>query len=113
MPRINTYVSDTTITANDKLIGTDQDNNNRTVNITIDSIKEYVEDNADFVASTTTYVQSIASDSWAITHNLGKFPSVYTVDNSDGVMVGEIIHQNNNKLTITFSAPVTGTAYLN
>lgn len=58
------------------------------------------------------HVQSIPSTNWVIKHNLGYNPVVRT-ENALGVdMEGVITHDTVNQLTITFSQPVTGTAYL-
>lgn len=60
-----------------------------------------------------TFVQSSAAATWNITHNLGKFPSVSIVDSGNTVVRGDIDYTSENTLTITFSAPFGGKAYLN
>ena len=65
-------------------------------------------DDANFV-----FTQGIPSATWNITHNLGKFPSVSVVDTSNQLMYGDTEYFNENSLTITFSAPFSGKAYLN
>lgn len=65
-------------------------------------------DDANFV-----FTQGIPSATWNITHNLGKFPSVSVVDTADQLMYGDTEYINENSLTITFSAPFSGKAYLN
>jgi len=65
-------------------------------------------DDANFV-----FTQGIPSATWNITHNLGKFPSVSVVDTADQLMYGDTEYFNENSLTITFSAPFSGKAYLN
>ena len=65
-------------------------------------------DDANFV-----FTQSIPSATWNITHNLGKFPSVSVVDNRLELMYGDVEYFNENSLTITFSAPFSGKAFLN
>lgn len=57
--------------------------------------------------------QQIASSTWVITHNLGKFASVGIVDTSGDEVEGEVRHNSINQVTITFSAPVSGKAYIN
>ena len=57
--------------------------------------------------------QPIASATWNINHNLGKFPSVTIVDTSGDEVEGAVNHVNNNNITITFSASFAGKAYLN
>ena len=65
-------------------------------------------DDANFV-----FTQGIPSATWNITHNLGKFPSVSVVDTADQLMYGDTEYLNEDSLTITFSAPFSGKAYLN
>lgn len=113
MARISTYVKDNAISDDDKLLGTDEINSNRTVNITVGSLRTFMEENAEFDGETTIFSQTVASNTWSINHNLEKFPSIATVDSSGNLIIGEVNYQNNNSLTITFSAPLTGTAYLN
>ena len=60
-----------------------------------------------------TFTQSTATNTWNITHNLGKFPSVSVVDSGDTVVYGDIDYIDNNSLTITFSAAFSGKAYMN
>lgn len=60
-----------------------------------------------------TFVQSAASATWNITHNLGKFPSVSIVDSANTIVHGDINYTSENALTITFSAAFGGKAYLN
>ena len=60
-----------------------------------------------------TFVQNSASASWAITHNLGKKPSVTIVDSADTLLHGQVDYVDNDNLTITLSAPTSGKAYLN
>jgi len=59
------------------------------------------------------FSQDVPSALWTITHNLNKKPSVTVVSSADTVMYGDITYINTNKLTITFSAPFSGKAYLN
>jgi hypothetical protein len=68
--------------------------------------------------ATYTHTQSQASATWTITHNLNKFPSVTVIDSGDSVVVGEILFNPANQLTITFfgngnSVAFSGKAYLN
>ena len=63
---------------------------------------------------TYTHTQSSSSDTWAITHNLGRFPS----DSGNTVVKGTVVYNSNNQLTITFfsggsALATTGKAYLN
>lgn len=67
---------------------------------------------------TYTHNQSSTSDTWTITHNLNRFPSVTVVDSANTVVIGTIVYNSINQLTITFFAggsavAFQGKAYLN
>lgn len=62
---------------------------------------------------TFVFTQASAEAVWEIQHNLGKYPSVTTVDSADTVVVGSVEYIDLNNLTITFSAAFSGKAYLN
>jgi hypothetical protein len=70
-----------------------------------------IENNA--VDKTFTFTQNSASDTWSVTHNLNKFPSVSVVDSGKSAVLGSVEYINKNELTITFSAPFSGYAYMN
>lgn len=57
--------------------------------------------------------QSIASATWNITHNLNKYPSVTITDSAGDEVEGEVRYNGVNSLTVKFSAPFAGKAYLN
>ena len=57
--------------------------------------------------------QTSASNSWSITHNLGKFASVTVVDSGYNKIQGEVIYDSINALTVNFTASFSGRAYLN
>lgn len=59
------------------------------------------------------YQQASASASWFIQHNLGKYPSVSIFDSAQDEVEGEVKYLSKNALTVTFSAPMSGTAALN
>lgn len=62
-----------------------------------------------------TYIhkQAIAANTWEITHNLYKYPSVSVVDTGGNVVIGDVEYTSLNTLVIKFTAPFSGTAYLN
>ena len=62
---------------------------------------------------TYTHSQESVSDTWTIIHNLGRHPSVSVVDSAGTQVYGDVEYDNENQLTITFSAPFSGKAYLN
>lgn len=62
---------------------------------------------------TFVFVQSSASGTWTINHNLGKKPSVTVVDSADNQVVGDVEYIDENNLTVTFCGAFSGKAYLN
>ncbi len=50
---------------------------------------------------------------WILQHNLGKYPSVTTVDSSGEEVIGSVRHDDINQVTITFSAAFSGSAFFN
>ena len=59
-----------------------------------------------------THNQSAVSDTWTIHHGLGYYPSVSIFDSAANSVEGAITHNDENNLTIEFSAAISGTAYL-
>ena len=59
-----------------------------------------------------THNQLAASAVWTITHPLGYVPAVQVIDTSGRVVIGDVTVQNLFTVTITFSAALSGTAYL-
>ena len=51
---------------------------------------------------TYTHNQSSTSDTWTITHNLNRFPSVTVVDSAETIVYGTVVYNSANQLTITF-----------
>lgn len=107
MARINIYVTDTTINDGDKWIGTDI-STGKTRNFTAQDIATYVN-----AAQTYTFTQAIAAETWTITHNLERFPSITVVDSSGNIVVGFSTYNDSKQITLIFSAPFAGKAYLN
>tara|TARA_R100000541_G_C1827146_1_gene73422 strand:+ start:234 stop:488 length:255 start_codon:yes stop_codon:yes gene_type:complete len=67
---------------------------------------------------TFTHNQNSTSDTWVITHNLMRFPSVTVVDSGDSIVQGTVVYNSNKQLTITFfqkgvALAFQGKAYLN
>lgn len=79
----------------------------------------FVGTEAEWLASLTggdkeyTHDQGLASSVWVITHNLGKYPTVFVVDSAGDEVEGAITHVSTAQLTVTFSAAFSGSAYLN
>ena len=67
---------------------------------------------------TYTHNQSSVSNTWTITHNLNRFPSVTVIDSTNTVVIGTVVYNSANQLTITFfqagsALAFSGKAYLN
>lgn len=114
MGKIKSYPKDNNVTGDDIWIGSDGDNSLITKNFSPDSLAEYYNSNGIIDGDKNfVFTQSSASSTWVINHSLGKLPSVTVVDSSGNTVVGDITYNNNNQLTLTFSAAFTGTAYIN
>lgn len=72
-------------------------------------------DNITVVWTDTNYVhdQQVASASWVINHNLGKFASIHIVDTAGDEIIGEVTYNTINRITVTFTSQVSGKAYIN
>jgi len=109
MAKISSFPQDTTVEAGDKLLGTDV--SGATKNFSITSIVQ----STPFAShgGTTTHTQGSASATWTVTHNLNKFPSVTIVDSNEEQIFGVVDYQSANTIVLTFSAAISGKAYLN
>lgn len=61
---------------------------------------------------TYEHVQSTAFAEWTITHGLGFRPNVRVIDDAGSTIEGDVTYVDADQLTIAFSLPITGTAYL-
>lgn len=59
------------------------------------------------------HIQSAPSALWAVEHNLGKRPSVHTVDSAGTVVEGAITWLDANNLIVEFAGAMAGEAYIN
>ena len=50
---------------------------------------------------TFTHNQNSTSNTWVITHNLNRFPSVTVVDSGNSIVIGTVVYNSNKQLTIT------------
>lgn len=76
------------------------------INLNFNYIKEQTRENY-------VHDQQVASDTWVVVHNLNKYAAVNIVDTSNDIIMGEVKYNNLNQLTITFTAAISGKAYLN
>lgn len=79
-----------------------------TISVALDY--EYVQEQ---VRENYVHDQQVASNSWVVPHSLNKFPSVSIVNTANQVVVGDITYNSLNQLTITFTSPISGKAYIN
>ena len=56
--------------------------------------------------------QGSAGTEWFVEHNLGFYPNVTTMDSAGSTVEGELAHLSKYSLRVTFSAPISGDAYL-
>lgn len=63
-----------------------------------------------------THVQSVASSTWTINHNLGHKPSIEVVVDVGGqrqvILPSRITNQTDDILVVSFTSPYTGSARL-
>jgi hypothetical protein len=60
-----------------------------------------------------TYEKVSPSEVWEIEHPLHRMPSVTCIDDTGEEMEGDVSFDSIDKITITFSQPVAGKAFLN
>lgn len=58
------------------------------------------------------HTQESPSATWSITHALGGYPSVMVVDSAKTVVIGAVTYNSTSSVTVEFSAPFSGYAYL-
>ena len=59
------------------------------------------------------FEQGIASDTWIINHNLGKYPSVSLVDSAGTQFDADVEYNDENTCTVRMNGATTGKAFLN
>ena len=60
-----------------------------------------------------THSQEVPSNTWTITHNLGKYPSITVVSDIGIEVVGDYEYVDLNNVVLTFNGIFSGKAYLN
>ena len=58
------------------------------------------------------FTQGVASAEWVITHTLGGHPSVTIVDSANTAVFGEVQYDSTTQVTVYFTVPFSGLAYL-
>lgn len=59
-----------------------------------------------------THEQMAASTTWVVSHNLNRKPQVTVVDSAGTEVIGDVAYNDDNTVTLSFSAPFSGKAYL-
>jgi hypothetical protein len=62
---------------------------------------------------TFVFEQGVASDTWFIKHNLGKYPSVSLVDSAGTQFDADVEYNDENTCTVRMNGATTGKAFLN
>jgi len=70
--------------------------------------------NVDLLTNNERYIftQATSSATWVITHALGGHPSVTVVDSAGTAVVGEVKYDSTTQVTVSFTVPFSGIAYL-
>ena len=65
------------------------------------------------VSNSYTHIEQASGYTWAINHNLGKYPSVFVVDTGGNWVIGDVQYLNENQIIVRFTYEFSGIAYLN
>jgi hypothetical protein len=87
------------------------DNGESVIQVTGVSVGRWVKISDKF--NNYVHEQPVASATWVVNHNLGKFASVSIVDTANDEIIGEVTYNTLNQITITFTSLVSGKAYIN
>ena len=63
--------------------------------------------------STVVFTFSQNHNVWLVSHNLGSYPAIITVDTTGIRMYGEELYLDSNNIQVSFSNPENGVAYIN
>lgn len=63
-------------------------------------------------ANGVVHNQVSATALWIIQHNLDKFPTVSVVDSGGSTVLGDVVYDSKNQITVKFSSAFSGTAYI-
>jgi hypothetical protein len=58
------------------------------------------------------HTQGSASAEWVINHTLGGYPSISIVDSAKTAVFGEVQYDSTTQVTVYFTVPFSGFAYL-
>ena len=84
--------------------------------VSLDSTDDLTEGitNLYFTTARVSYIhtQGVANQTWNVNHNLNFHPNVTVQDSAGNIVEGEISFTNMVSLTLSFSSPISGSAYL-
>jgi len=94
--------------------GSDVDTNVGTINF-LGTLNAAQNGSGTVDVSSQTFVSNVGSalSQWIIDHNLGTYPAVTTVNDSDQVVFGQVTYNSVNQVKIDFSTAIAGKAYFN
>ena len=81
--------------------------------VTLEGNKTTEELNIDVGDANYTHKQTEASSEWIIVHNLNKYPAVSIIDSAGEEVIGNVVYDSTNQVTIIFNGAFKGTATLN
>ena len=119
MAKLSSYTKDTSITEKDKLAGSSYIGivngvpKYQTASYTIEDLGTYFGETVGISDKTYRHIQGLPSNTWVITHNLNKYPSVTVQDSAGSIVLGEITYNSLNTITLTFSGSFSGQAHFN
>lgn len=109
---INSRIDDEVETLNERI--DDIEDSSITEIVGVGNISATQSDNTVTITSETyVFEQGIPSDTWVITHNLNKYPTVDLVDSSGRVFKSEVDYTDTNSLVVYINGSLSGKAYLN
>jgi hypothetical protein len=94
-------------------VNVQQDTPNQVI-INQDSPNQIIVRSAGGIGNTRRYIftQGVASAEWVIPHTLGGHPSVTIVDSANTAVFGEVQYDSTTQVTVYFTVPFSGLAYL-
>jgi selenophosphate synthase len=79
-----------------------------------EQIQSLADDGGGGTGADKTYTQEFnAASTVTVTHNLGKYPAVTVMDSAGDAVEGDVLFTSSNGLTVSFSAPFSGTVTCN
>ena len=63
------------------------------------------------IAGSYVHTQNSASATWVINHNLKFYPAVTVVYSANNTVIGDVVYNSVNSLTVSFSSSFGGKAY--